>query len=359
MGEKENAGLTSETRTTAQNDQNEDLAAEPQTQPEQGGRPQKSELKPFVIKQVLQIYVSFLRTSAPQHWNDRRINFELFSPEIQKDQRTQRSPTNAMGALPQRLSMPKLRQGERISDGIFRAETNDMFRGGFQILFHPYIRMLSIPTQLEEIRSLLALCGCTQSLGIMRYSGFGACRNYDSFKVEAGAIELKVEQTRNDPDVWRRTFLDLVAVAFGLSLESWVVGDSQRLRSWLRWWKAKHLLFSNWPVGDLAARGALDRWILVTLEQLDVPFVNPVDTGLQHLLDYVLTRTTMKFGEGTSEEYEGSTTGYSQQELAWIFLAIRDGNRPDRKDVASIVLDSKLPPDVYEALSELMKIRWE
>lgn len=347
---KKNAGFKTETRTSEQDEPNVGSTAHPRAPSDQGGRPKKSDLKAFVVKQVLQIYVSFLKTSAPKHWNDRSINFELFSPEIPKDRRHQRSPFNAMGALPQRLSIPKLGQDDRISDGILRAETHDLFRGGLQILFHPYVRMLSLPVQLEEIRSLLALCGCTQSLGIMRYSGFGACRNYRPFKVEADVVESRIEQIHNDPGLWRRTFLDLVAVAFGLSLESWLIGDNQRLRSWQRWWKAGNLLFANWPVGALVAREALDRWIPFALEQLNRPFVNPVQAGLQHLLDHVLTRMPVTVGEGTPYKYEASTTGYTQQELAWIFLAIRDGKCPNRNEIANIVLDPRLPPDVFEAL---------
>lgn len=306
-----------------------------------GGRPPESGLNPFLVTWILRLYTEFIKGCAPRNQNERSLNFALFSPDIPKEEHAKRSPFNGLGKLQKRRSIPLLWQSDRISEGIFRAETTEDFQGGLQILFHPYVQLLNMPTDLNEIRELVVICASRQDLGVAHYSPFGARRNQRSFEEESLSLEKRISESKVDPVAWRQNFLPLLAVALGLTLESCATCDGERLEKWQRWWTRRHLQFSDWPVGNLATRQVLDRWVELQASELAVPYINSTLAGFSYLHSYVLGRGAGRTESGgtraapNTSDVKGTYNPYGLVEL---FLRIRDGNSPSPQDVSAIIL---------------------
>jgi hypothetical protein len=81
-GKNKNASFGIETRTTAADSVLESFVPPTTASRGSGGRPVDDRLNSFIVQRVLQFYVDFLKMKAPKHWNERNINFALFSPEI-------------------------------------------------------------------------------------------------------------------------------------------------------------------------------------------------------------------------------------------------------------------------------------
>jgi len=301
-----------------------------------GGRPLKTEVHPFVAGQALAMYVGFLKKRAPKNWRDRDLNLELFSPEIDKTLPGHGDPFNGIGKLLNRRSLPRLGEPNRISQGIRRAGKIQKYESGLQIIFHPYVAMLSRPATLDEIHGLLTLCKSSEAMNVIRYSAFGATRNYQSFDLESNAIDTRIAAVKADAELWNTSFLDLVALAIGLTIESELMRDATRLEDWRVWWKEKRLLFADWPFGDLAEREKLDRWIELLIEGLSVPYINPILAGFEYLTDHVIAPRIEAENpvNGTSKE---NVEGFEPEELVEMFLSIRDGRLPKMGEVRDIL----------------------
>lgn len=340
MGKIKNASSGVKTRTSTTGGTLRGFEPAKATRP--GGRPAADDqLNPFIVRIVLRFYVDFLKMRAPKHWNERNINFALFSPEISKEDQTGRTPYNGLGAILKRKSLPRLGQNDRVSKAIFLAEQKDMFVGGLQILFHPYVLMLHIPTELGAVRDLLFNCRSTFSLGFARRTPWGDKRDLRTFEEESLALEDELVIARQDPFLWIRNFLDLIAIALGLTIESSLIGDTRRLHAWKKWWEHGCLKFSDWAVGDAAARETMDRWIQLQLEQLDLKSSDPVHRGFEYLVNHVLSpgkKSNQDSADGASQSV--GTPSYSLQELVRLFLSIRDGINPSEKDVMTVLLGS-------------------
>jgi len=306
-----------------------------------GGRPPESGLNPFLVTWILRLYTEFIKGCAPRNQNERSLNFALFSPEIPKEEHAKRSPFNGLGKLQKRRSIPLLWQSDRISEGIFRAETTEDFQGGLQILFHPYVQLLNMPTDLNQIRELVVICASCQDLGVAHYSPLGARRNQRTFEEESLSLEQRISKIKVDPVAWRRNFLALLAVALGLTLESYATCDGGRLEKWQRWWTKRHLRFSDWPVGSLATRQELDWWVEFQTSELALPYINSALAGFSYLHSYVLGRGAGRTESGEARSAPNTSevkSTYSPYALAELFLRIRDGNCPSPQDVAGIIL---------------------
>jgi hypothetical protein len=344
MAKIKNASFGIETRTTAADSVLESFVPPTTASRGSGGRPVDDRLNSFIVQRVLQFYVDFLKMKAPKHWNERNINFALFSPEIPKREQSNRSPYSGIAAILKRKSLPRLGQDDRVSRAILLAEETEMFVGGFQILFHPYVSLLHMPTELGSIRDLLFNCSNTFSLGFARHTPWGDRRNQRSFQEESLALENLIAQSRQDESRWLRTFLDLIAVALGLTLESGAIGDSNRLRAWRKWWDGAHLKFADWPVGDTAPRITMDRWISLQVEQLELPYRDPVLNGSEYLVAHVIALDRRPDGNSSSDELQPPpSVGFSVEKLVWIFLSLRDGTKPSERDVSTILLGATEP----------------
>lgn len=302
-----------------------------------GGRPAQSDTHEFVAKQVLMIYVSFLKECAPKSWTSRRINHELFSAARPVESLTDKtSVANALGSLLKRKSIPLFTAGQAISTGILRTEAIPEFSGGLQILYHPYVRTLSFRLNLKEIHEVMALCDTSTDASLMRRTPHGLARSIGNTAEEIERVSRALK-THSEPGTWRSRFPDLFAVALSLAQEAAALGDKGRFRKWRQWFREGHLRFADWPAGDDAPRVALDRWVVLQLDHLDISTVDPFSTGFQYLTQHVIASEPAQSlpKELVAHERELPMT---PPELAWTFLAIQGGRAPTRQEVARVLL---------------------
>lgn len=302
-----------------------------------GGRPAQSDTHEFVAKQVLMVYVSFLKDCAPEAWTSRRINHELFSKASPEEPLTDKtSVRNALGYLLKRKSIPLLTASQALSTGILRTEAMPRFSGGLQILYHPYVRALTFRMDLKEIHEVMALCDTSTDAGLMRRTPYGLARSIGSTAEEIDRVSRALK-THPEPGTWRNKFPDLFAVALSLAQEAAAIGDKDRFRKWRQWFREGHLRFADWPAGDQAPRTALDRWVALQLDHLDISTVDPFSTGFQYLTQHVIASEPAQSlpKELVAHERELPMT---PPELAWTFLAIQGGRVPTRQEVARVLL---------------------
>ena len=94
------------------------------------------------------------------------------------------------------------------------------------------------------------------------------------------------------------------------------------------------------------------------LEQLDLPYFSPMQAGIEHLTNYVVsgeeTGKSANKADGRTEKID-----FFAAELIWIFLALRDGKQPEPAEIQKILLlDKSLPQNSSGDISSLIKIRW-
>lgn len=347
---------------TRPGDRNQDpIGADAQTSSKRGGRPPKEQSGGFVQAQALKLYVSHLKLLAPSAWTERQLNFELFCKKSPHEKLpSQSTPFNGTRALLTRKSIPRLDCLEMLSEGILKAEANPMFAGGLQILYHPYVEILSRPKTLGELQNLIALCSNATALGVFRYSAFGAVRTMRSAVDEIAAIDARISTLKEDAQMWQRTFLDVCGIAFGLALEAIFIGDSDRFLLWRQWFFLEKMRFEDWGRGGLAPRQALDRWIQWSLEQSSIPRINVFQTGFGYLQQQVLN--SVEVGHVNDEDGTGTLrqSYMSSPEMAWIYLALLEGRPPSREGVAQLVIRHQKPDRkaVANDIEPFMQIRW-
>ena len=105
-------------------------------------------------------------------------------------------------------------------------------------------------------------------------------------------------------------------------------------------------------------RGVLDRWIALMLDELDLPYISPIQAGMEYLAKYVVSSVELgKLEKKTALRAE--KIDFSPTELIWIFLALRDGQQPRPADVKKILfMDKSLPENLSEDISALLTVRW-
>jgi len=301
-----------------------------------GGRPTATEQPKFVAVQILNIYVSAIQRAAPFDWSPRQLDFELFDRKSSDEKLTRDiEVTKGLSALAVRKSIPKLVPNQILSAGIKRAETMQRFRGGLQILYHPYVLFLAAPTDLQEIRTLLALCGYSKRIEIIKYGAFGASRNYRPAAEEIASFLACAEIKKNDAKSWRSAFPDLLAIALGLLLEATAIGDSSRLREWKAFFSKGLLRFSDWEVGEQTSREALDRWVTALLENCTIDHIQMELAGFRYLVDHVVMTERVNMSTVHANSFQ-SSDGPTAQELAWLFSSLIGGDAPTSEIGGSI-----------------------
>ena len=299
-----------------------------------GGRPAATNKPMFLVKLALSLYVDFLRSVAPSEWTKRQLNFELFDKQSLKQQLTRRiNVTDGLGALLDRNSLPVLIDGQKVSDGIKATEKKDRFRGGLQILYHPYLQMLARPRELSEIRKLMAFCRQSQRLGLFKYAGPCAYRTRKNVEVEIETFAKYVGKTRRKPSAWKAEFLGLVCIAIGLTLEAEALGDRHALNCWKKWLNKRSLRFKSWPMGNIEDRERLDKWTQLLVENCEVAPINVFHEAAHYLTSHVLQTESVDIHPADPKAGRLEDTRMTPKELAELFLSLIDGKQPEKADL--------------------------
>lgn len=326
-----------------------------------GGRPTGEMAGNFASLQVLRLYVSHLKEQAPQAWSERQINFELFNRESPHDQlKRGQSVFNGLGMLRSRKSIPRLGSDDPLSRGMLRAEANSRLSGGLQILYHPYLQIISRPKSLDELQRLTVLCANSSKLSVFRYSAFGAVRTIRRVEDEIDSTDKFITEIKQSSDAWKNSFLDVLAITYGLLLESLFMRDLDRFQAWQKWFQSGKLKFEDWPRGSLEPRLALDRWVQISVENSMVDRIMVFETGFTHLHRQVVSSQQSEAAEEQDANSKIRTSNLSPTEEAWVFLAMLHGQAPALQDAAKLVRSRLLPsrfelPDTSEGL---MRVRW-
>lgn len=326
-----------------------------------GGRPIGKTEGNFVSSNVLKIYVSHLKRQAPLNWTARQLNFELFVRRTPQDKLSRDSSTfDGLRTLLLRKSIPRLGSDDQLSHGILKAEGSRKFAGGLQILYHPYVQILRGSGSLEELQSLLVLCANSESLKLFRYSAHGATRTMRYVEEEIADVDRVAVTNRQEADTWKDSFLDLVAIAYGLMHESILIRDRDRLEAWRVWFALNRLRFEDWPRGDAEPKKALDRWVEVTLDRSMVEPMSVFQTGFTHLHRHALQSKPVIPEDQTLEDTELRTSGMTPTEEVWVYLALIHGRAPEIQDAAQLAFN-RLNSRHYSAPGEYeryLKVRW-
>ena len=299
-----------------------------------GGRPVATSKPLFLVTHALRLYVDFLQSVAPSEWSKRQLNFELFDKQSPNQMLTSDiNATDGLGALLDRSSLPVLIDGQKVSGGIKAAEKKDRFRGGLQILYHPYLLMLAGPRELSEIRKLLAFCRQSQRLGLFKYAGPCAYRTRKTVEVEIETFAKYVGKTRRKPLAWKAEFLGLVCIAIGLTLEAEALGDRHALNCWKRWLKKRSLRFKSWPIGNIEDRERLDKSMQLLVENCEVVPINVFHEATHYLTSHVLQTESVDIHPADPKAGSLEDTRMTPKELAELFLSLIDGKQPEKADL--------------------------
>lgn len=318
--EKKYAGFDDETRT-------------PQSQ---GGRPGKTAgagIPEFVADKVLKIYVSFLREQAPKSWSGRQLNHHIFG-HVEKPLTKKSSVTNGLGHLLARRSIPLLTSGQVLSEGILRAERDPRFLGGLQILYHPYVLALAGKHDLPTLHALLCLIPLATTSGLFHATVGGLTRALQPVEAEIDILTAAA-QGIGAPEASTSKFPDGIACALLLAQEAAAIGDRKRLRRWQRWFRKRELAFENWRVGDVSPRKALDRWVDLYIESLQVESVDPWSTGFEYLAKHVFTVELLRESQGEAQRPEVTGSVHDFGELSGVLESLLHGQQPPRSSRSS------------------------
>lgn len=317
--------------------------------PIKGGRPKADDLPEFLARDALELYLSFLRCSFPR-WSKNQLNRELFgdaSPGA-------KGPLNGIGLLEKRKSIPLLNVTDQLSMGMLSAESrrkgDGSYRlaGGLQILYHPYLRLLSPPTELKALHRLMVLVKHSISLGVFKITRDGAVRTHLGVAADIAALDCATRDAKTNPEVWRDSFLDFVALALGLLREAALVGDVGGVSLWKEWLELGVLRFEHWPVGALECRKKFDTCLRLHVAEIHADGLDLESTALDYMRHAVVSSNF------PPEIRHKKQMPMTQSELAWVFLAITEGTAPDKYSIARALRLHRDP-----VLKDAAYVRWD
>lgn len=295
-------------------------------QPEDGdkaprsGRPQKSLMPAPVAQAVIKLYVSFLRHRAPDNWTDRQLNLELFEPKGNDSER-RKDPRNALGGLLARKSIPRITNGELISQGLVNAVLRSRYEGSLQILYHPYTQLLFPRSSVREVHDAMCTCKLAQESDFFFWWRTSGRRRYRDPFTEQATLASLMREVINDEDRWRTAYFDFLAMSLGFLQEASLMQDMERFNFWQCWIDNGFVSARHWRFCAEDAQVSIDNLASELCKTMDVKAINSALASMIHITSEVVDFPSFREMEKPTPEAAG----------ALLYCLIRDGRFPDPK----------------------------
>lgn len=169
-------------------------------------------------------------------------------------------------------------------------------------------------------------------MGLMRKSAFEVGRDLLPVEIEMASLNREIAEAKKSPAIWKSSFLDLMAIALALTLESQAIGERKRLFQWQAWWRREILLFADWPVGDAGDRESLDRLVKAMWPNLSHTEPGITLSSHEYLSRYVMPMSKSTATRGSRKKATADAKEYQMDELMWVYLSLRDGTTPNLKE---------------------------
>lgn len=291
------------------------------------GRPPAPSVPGPVAEAVLKLYVDSLRYRANENWTPRQINAELFEPRGFETQGG-KNPRNGLGALLARKSIPRLTPGEFISNGLINAELRGRFEGSLQILYHPYVHLLSPQASVREVHGHLLQCKCVQEGGgYFAWRRGRAMRYWQDPIDEQAHLLVHMQKAVDDEQRWRTSFFDFLAISLGLMQEASLMQDAVRFACWRDWLSAGMVSARQWRFSSENAQDKIDALVADLCHEMRVEPIDPAHEVIAQLISEVLDVRTFQAVEKPTPEVGG----------ALIYCLIRDGRVPTEPDATKML----------------------
>lgn len=291
------------------------------------GRPPTATVPGHVAEAVLKLYVDSVRYRANENWTPRQINAELFEPRGFETQGG-KSPRNGLGALLSRKSIPRLTHGEFMSNGLINTELRGRFEGSLQILYHPYVQLLSPQASVRDVHGYLLQCRCVQEGGgYFAWRRGRAMRYWQDPLDEQAHLLAHVHKALEDEGQWRRSFFDFLAISLGLMQEASLMQDAVRFACWRDWLLAGMVSVRQWRFCSEEAQDRIDALVAELCRQMQVKPIDPVHEVIAQLMSDVLDARALRAVDNADPEFVG----------ALIYCLIRDGRVPSQAEVTKFL----------------------
>lgn len=313
----------------------------PKSENEQGGagRPPKGPVPDPVASAIAGLAADFLENGMPQ-WTRREIN--KFMAAVDDESAKVKEPADLIERLRKRKSIPKLSKANPLSEGLLFLERIPPFQGVWQVLYGPYVDLLTKRPFVEEVHLLLAFCGYGQNSKLFEWSRATCMRNRQAAADEAKELRTAIKRSK-EQNRWRSEFLDFLAVALALLQEAAMTRDAVGTRIWRKMLEGPELAFSSWPHCSVACERKMSVLVKRLVDECPaLGYVVPGAIGRQ-LTTHVLAGD-LRIGLA---------------ETVALYLHIRDGRRPDvTTEARALVLalaSSRLPEGMKKVRAEILR----
>lgn len=215
-----------------------------------------------------------------------------------------------------------------MSKGLVDTELRGRFEGSLQLLYHPYVHLLSPQLSVRDVHGYMLQCKCVQEGGgYFAWRRGRAYRNWLTPYEEQGHLLAKMKESIGDEQQWRTSFFDFLAISLALLQEASLMQDVVRFAYWRDWLLAGMVSVRHWRFCSEEAQDRIDALVADLCQTMQVERVDPVDEVVRHLLNDVIDLRTF----GATERFTPEVAG------ALLYCLIRDGRVPSEHELTRVL----------------------
>lgn len=307
------------------------------------GRPPKGAVPSRISGAVARLAADYLETNAPEGVSRRQINLWLsrHSEDLDSD------PFELIEGLGARKSsIPQHSWDDPLSNSLRFSEVFPALRGVTQVLYAPYVDLLSQRTSIDEVHSLLILCRGGQNSALFRGFRGRYMRTRRSAREEIEDLDRAIIKSKRKKK-WRAEFLDYLGIALGLLQESAMTLDGGGTERWRTYLLGDPLSFGSWPHCSRARQVEMDALVRALVQSAPIKRYSLPITAMGHLATRALSADAL--------DSEETTIG----SLVKFYLCVRDGRIPDplqeAKALTAALTSLRIPTFRRKEVKELLR----